>query len=90
MDLTEQTAREPVRPGRGPSLLDATMIVIGPMIGSGIFVTSAKSALPVGRPGWLLKVDDLRCRWPGERRPGSRLGQFGFLRASQGIATDRI
>ena len=33
---------------------DATMIVIGSMIGSGIFVTSAESARLVGAPGWLL------------------------------------
>ena len=34
--------------------LDATMIVIGSMIGSGIFITSAESARLVGAPGWLL------------------------------------
>src|SRR5256885_11950123 len=35
-------------------LLDATMIVMGSMIGSGIFITSAESARLVGAPGWLL------------------------------------
>src|SRR5262245_575460 len=35
-------------------LLDATMIVVGSMIGSGIFLTSAESARLVGSPGWLL------------------------------------
>src|SRR3954463_11553923 len=35
-------------------LLDATMIVMGSMIGSGIFLTSAESARLVGAPGWLL------------------------------------
>src|SRR4051812_27716320 len=34
--------------------VDATMIVIGSMIGSGIFITSAESARLVGAPGWLL------------------------------------
>jgi basic amino acid/polyamine antiporter, APA family len=34
--------------------IDATMIVIGAMIGSGIFITSAESARLVGAPGWLL------------------------------------
>jgi basic amino acid/polyamine antiporter, APA family len=34
--------------------LDATMLVMGAMIGSGIFVTSAESARWVGAPGWLL------------------------------------
>src|SRR5438094_2315724 len=43
-----------------PSLLralgpiDATMIVMGSMIGSGIFITSAESARLIGAPGWLL------------------------------------
>src|SRR3954465_2654140 len=35
-------------------LLDATMIVMGSMIGSGIFITSAESARLIGSPGWLL------------------------------------
>lgn len=34
--------------------VDATMIVIGSMIGSGIFITSAESARLSGTPGWLL------------------------------------
>ncbi len=34
--------------------IDATMIVMGAMIGSGIFITSAESARLVGTPGWLL------------------------------------
>lgn len=39
---------------RGLGLLDATMIVVGSMIGSGIFITSAESARLTGAPGWLL------------------------------------
>jgi basic amino acid/polyamine antiporter, APA family len=39
---------------RGIGLTDATMIVMGSMIGSGIFITSAASARLVGAPGWLL------------------------------------
>ncbi len=35
-------------------LLDATMIVVGSMIGSGIFITSAESARVIGAPGWLM------------------------------------
>lgn len=38
------------------TLLDATMIVVGSMIGSGIFIVSAESARLVGAPGWLLVV----------------------------------
>ena len=34
--------------------IDAAMIVVGSMIGSGIFITSAESARYVGTPGWLL------------------------------------
>jgi APA family basic amino acid/polyamine antiporter len=41
---------------RGLGLLDATMIVAGSMIGSGIFIVSADIARQVGSPGWLLVV----------------------------------
>ena len=39
---------------RGLGLLDANMIVIGSMIGSGIFITSAESARLTGAAGWVL------------------------------------
>lgn len=39
---------------RGLGLLDATMIVVGSMIGSGIFIVSAESSRLIGAPGWLL------------------------------------
>jgi APA family basic amino acid/polyamine antiporter len=39
---------------RGLGSLDATMIVIGSMIGSGIFITSAESTRLISAPGWLL------------------------------------
>lgn len=39
---------------RGLSLTDATTIVVGSMIGSGIFIVSAESSRLVGAPGWLL------------------------------------
>jgi APA family basic amino acid/polyamine antiporter len=56
----------PVRPASEPTstdttslvrvlgLIDATMIVIGSMIGSGIFIVSAESSRLSGAPGWLL------------------------------------
>src|SRR6267154_212900 len=55
----------PIRPERGPAPqrtslvralgpIDASMIVIGSMIGSGIFITSAESSRLSGAPGWLL------------------------------------
>src|SRR5438270_6734947 len=34
--------------------IDATMIVVGSMIGSGIFITSAESSRLAGAPGWLI------------------------------------
>lgn len=39
---------------RGLNLFDATMIVVGVMIGSGIFIVSADMARLIASPGWLL------------------------------------
>jgi APA family basic amino acid/polyamine antiporter len=39
---------------RGLGLYDATMVVIGSMIGSGIFIVSAEMSRFLGSPGWLL------------------------------------
>jgi APA family basic amino acid/polyamine antiporter len=39
---------------RGLGLYDATMVVVGSMIGSGIFIVSADMARHLGSPGWLL------------------------------------
>ncbi|HKI33810.1 MAG TPA: amino acid permease [Gemmataceae bacterium] len=39
---------------RGLGLFDATMVVIGSMIGSGIFIVSADMGRLLGSPGWLL------------------------------------
>ncbi|MBA3241533.1 MAG: amino acid transporter, partial [Acidobacteria bacterium] len=54
--MSEETLRrvpeQQLERGLGP--LDATMIVVGSMIGSGIFITSAESTRLVGAPGWLL------------------------------------
>src|SRR5688572_15573507 len=78
------------------SLLDATMIVVGSMIGSGIFLVSAESSRLVGSPGWLLMAwalagvltitgalccAELAAMWP---RAG---GQYVFLREAYGPAT---
>lgn len=78
---------------RGLGLVDATMIVVGSMIGSGIFITSAESARLVGSPGWLLVAwalagvltisgalccAELAAMWP---RAG---GQYVFLREAYG------
>jgi APA family basic amino acid/polyamine antiporter len=54
-------ACRPPRPGdldteftRGLGLFDATMVVVGSMIGSGIFIVSADMARLLGSAGWLL------------------------------------
>ena len=39
---------------RGLGLYDSTMVVIGSMIGSGIFIVSAEMGREIGSPGWLL------------------------------------
>ena len=39
---------------RGLGLFDSTMVVVGSMIGSGIFIVSADMARTIGSPGWLL------------------------------------
>src|SRR5256885_2107922 len=39
---------------RGLGLFDATMVVVGSMIGSGIFIVSASMAQVIGSPGGLL------------------------------------
>ena len=89
---SDQSQSKLVR-GLGP--LDATMIVVGSMIGSGIFITSAESARLVGSPGWLLAAwalagvltitgalccAELAAMWP---KAG---GQYVFLREAYGPA----
>lgn len=78
---------------RGLSLLDATMIVVGSMIGSGIFIVSAESSRLVGSPGWLIAAwalagvltitgalccAELAAMWPHAG------GQYVFLREAYG------
>ncbi|MBA3439654.1 MAG: amino acid permease [Pyrinomonadaceae bacterium] len=80
---------------RGLGLLDATMIVIGSMIGSGIFITSAESARLVGAPGWLLAAWALAgvltitgataCAELAAMMPQAG-GQYVFLREAYGPA----
>src|SRR5438874_12612457 len=78
---------------RGLSLLDATMIVIGSMIGSGIFLVSAESSKLVGAPGWLLIAwglaavltitGALSCAELAAMMPRAG-GQYVFLREAYG------
>src|SRR4051794_6885679 len=50
--MSEPASKSGLVRALGP--IDATMIVIGSMIGSGIFITSAESARLSGAPGWLI------------------------------------
>ena len=80
----------------GLGLFDATMIVIGSMIGSGIFLVSAQSARLVGSPGWLLAAwalaglltitGALCCAELAAMLPKAG-GQYVFLREAYGPAT---
>ncbi|HLF14757.1 MAG TPA: amino acid permease [Bacteroidota bacterium] len=57
MDGKDMTAGTPAAEGglrRVLGLFDSTMIVVGSMIGSGIFIVSADIARTVGSPGYLL------------------------------------
>src|SRR3989475_12357702 len=93
---TVQAPAEAQRLVRGLGLLDATMIVIGSMIGSGIFIVSAKSAAIVGAPGWLLAAwaiagvltitGALCCAELAAMMPRAG-GQYVFLREAYGPAT---
>jgi APA family basic amino acid/polyamine antiporter len=80
---------------RGLGLTDASMIVVGSMIGSGIFITSAESARLVGAPGWLLVAwalagvltitGALCCAELAAMMPRAG-GQYVFLREAYGPA----
>jgi basic amino acid/polyamine antiporter, APA family len=80
---------------RGLGLIDASMIVVGSMIGSGIFITSAESARLVGAPGWLLIAwalagvltitGALCCAELAAMMPHAG-GQYVFLREAYGPA----
>ena len=91
--MSEATDNSAPKLVRGLGLLDAGMIVVGSMIGSGIFLVSAESSRLVGAPGWLLVAwalaglltltgalccAELAAMWP---RAG---GQYVFLREAYG------
>ncbi len=91
--MSEPSEKSSAKLVRGLGRLDATMIVVGSMIGSGIFITSAESARLVGSPGWLLAAwaiagvltitgalccAELAAMWPHAG------GQYVFLREAYG------
>jgi APA family basic amino acid/polyamine antiporter len=101
---TESTAMAPTSNDRDQhsslpralGLLDATMIVVGSMIGSGIFIVSAESLRLVGSPGWLVLAwaiaglmtisGALCCAELAAMMPQAG-GQYVFLREAYGPAT---
>src|SRR5437868_10536468 len=80
---------------RGLSLVDATTIVVGSMIGSGIFIVSSESSRLVGSPGWLIAAwaiaglmtitGALCCAELAAMMPRAG-GQYVFLREAYGPA----
>src|SRR6201991_2657435 len=91
--MSEEKSGSAARLVRGLSMLDATMIVVGSMIGSGIFIASAESARLVGSPGWLLAAwavagvltitGALCCAELAAMMPRAG-GQYVFLREAYG------
>ena len=91
----EAAEREPAHLERGLGALDATTMVVGSMIGSGIFLASAESARLVGAPGWLLAAwalaglltitGALCCAELAAMMPRAG-GQYVFLREAYGPA----
>jgi basic amino acid/polyamine antiporter, APA family len=92
--MTEEAAgRQSEHLVKGLGLTDATTIVVGSMIGSGIFLTSAESARLVGSPGWLLAAwalaglltvtGALCCAELAAMMPRAG-GQYVFLREAYG------
>jgi APA family basic amino acid/polyamine antiporter len=51
---SETTEQAPRNFARGLNLFDSTMMVVGAMIGSGIFIVPAEMARQIGSAGWLL------------------------------------
>ena len=93
--MSEAADNSPPKLVRGLGLLDASMIVVGSMIGSGIFITSAESARLVASPGWLLVAwalaglltitGALCCAELAAMMPHAG-GQYVFLREAYGPA----
>ncbi|HEX2779920.1 MAG TPA: amino acid permease [Gemmatimonadaceae bacterium] len=98
MSERTEAASERAEPAlaRGLGLTDATLLVVGSMIGSGIFIVSAESSRLVGSPGWLLVAwalggvmtitGALCCAELAAMMPRVG-GQYVFLREAYGPAT---
>lgn len=78
---------------RGIGRFDATALVVGSMIGSGIFIVSAESSRVVGSPGWMLAawviagtltmIASLSCAELAAMLPRAG-GQYVFFREAYG------
>ena len=78
---------------RGFGQLDATMVVVGILIGSGIFIVSAECARLVGAPGWLIAawalagvmtITGSQCAAELAAMMPRAGGQYVFLREADG------
>src|SRR4030095_12605866 len=97
--MSQPLDNSPPKLVRGLGLIDASMIVVGSMIGSGIFLVSAESSRLVGAPGWLLVAwalagvmtitGALCCAELAGMMPRAG-GQYVFLREAYGSATGFI
>ena len=95
LDAPTERSRRAAGLSRGLGPLDATMIVVGSMIGSGIFLTPAETTRLVGSPGWLLAAwviagimtitGALSCAELAAMMPRAG-GQYVFLREAYGPA----
>lgn len=52
--MSSEQNQQPVHFTRAMGLLDSTAVVVGSMIGSGIFIVSAEASRLLGSPGWVL------------------------------------
>jgi len=52
--MSSEQNPQPVHFTRAMGLLDSTAVVVGSMIGSGIFIVSAEASRLLGSPGWVL------------------------------------
>ena len=94
--MSSEQKHEPVHFTRAMGLLDSTAVVVGSMIGSGIFIVSAEASRQLGSPGWvllawllagILTVVGAVCYSELSTMHPEAGGQYVFLRESFGKLT---
>ena len=94
--MSSEQNHEPVHFTRAMGLLDSTAVVVGSMIGSGIFIVSAEASRQLGSPGWvllawllagILTVVGAVCYSELSTMHPEAGGQYVFLRESFGKLT---